>query len=74
MGAKLLIRTSCAVLKINPFEICKNACFPWQPIAVRGLMCAYNITHISAVTYPRLLNIVPNKRLDIYNLTTRVNK
>ena len=31
----------------------------------RELGCTYKLTHISAATHPRLLNIVSNKRLDI---------
>ena len=30
----------------------------------KGGGSAYKITHISAVTYPRLLNLIPNQSLD----------
>ena len=44
------------------FGLCEIAWFPCQPIAnlSRGGGSAYKITHISAVTYPRLLNLIPN--------------
>ena len=49
------------VLKIIWYGLCENAWFPWQPIAdLRMGVCLYKIPHISAVTYPRLLNLNPN--------------
>ena len=50
------------VLKKNWFGLCEIAWFLWQLIANlrRGGGSAYKITHISAVTYPRLLNLIPN--------------
>ena len=49
------------VLKKNWFGLGEIAWFLWQHIAnlIRG-GSAYKITHISAVTYPRLLNLIPN--------------
>ena len=41
------------------------AWFLWQPIANLRRGSAYIITHISAVTYPRLLNLIQNQSLDI---------
>ena len=37
----------------------ENACFPWQSIADFRMGNAYKSTHISAVTYLRLLNLIP---------------
>ena len=36
---------------------------------------AYKITHISAVTFPRLLNLVPNRSLDtgLLSISTHIN-
>ena len=47
------------VLK-NWFGLCEMAWFLWQPIANLRMGSAYKITHISAVTYPRLLKLIPN--------------
>ena len=47
------------------FGLCEIAWFLCQPIANFRRGSAYKITHISAVTYPRLLNLIPNKSLDI---------
>ena len=64
MGAKLFIGTpwmrNGGVLKKIWFGLCENAWFPWQPIADLRWGYAYKSTHISAVTYPRLLNLIPN--------------
>ena len=46
------------------FGLCENAWFLWQHIANSKKGSAYKITHISAVTYPRLLNLKPNESLD----------
>ena len=42
------------------FGLCEIAWFLCQPIANLRRGSAYKITHISAVTYPRLLNLIPN--------------
>ena len=42
------------------FGLCEMAWFLWQPIANLKRGSAYKFTHISAVTYPRLLNLIPN--------------
>ena len=42
------------------FRLFEIACFPWQPIANLRRGSAYKITHISAVTYHILLNLIPN--------------
>ena len=47
------------------YGLYENAWFPWQPIADLRMGYAYKSTHISAVTYPRLLNLIPNLSLDI---------
>ena len=66
MGAKLIIGTPWmrneGVLKKKNiwFGLCEIAWFLWQPIANLRRGSAYKITHISAVTYPRLLNLIPN--------------
>ena len=64
MGAKLFIGTPLmrneGVLKKNWFRLGVKAWFLWQPIANLRRGSAYKITHISAVTYPRLLNLIPN--------------
>ena len=64
MGAKLFIGTPWmgneGVLKKNWFGLCEIAWFLCQPIANLRRGSAYKITHISAVTYPRLLNLIPN--------------
>ena len=41
------------------FGLCESAWFLCQPIANLRRGSAYKITHISAVTYPRLLNLIP---------------
>ena len=51
--------------KIFWFGLCEIAWFLWQPVANLKGGSAYKITHISAVTYPRLLNLIPNWSLDI---------
>ena len=48
------------VLKKNGFGLCEMAWFLWQPIANLRRGSAYKITHISAVTYPRLLIFIQN--------------
>ena len=67
MCAKLFIGTPWmgneGVFKKKWFGLCEIAWFLWQLIAnLRrgGGGSAYKITHISAVTYPRLLNLIPN--------------
>ena len=45
--------------------LCENAWIPWQPIADLRMRVCHKSTHISAVTYPRLLNLIPNYSLDI---------
>ena len=52
-------------LKTFWFGLCEIAWFLCQPIANLRRGSAYKITHISAVTYPRLLNLIPNQSLDI---------
>ena len=63
MGAKLFIGTpgmrNDGVLKIGIGYV-KNAWFPWQPIADLRMRYSYKSTHISAVTNPRLQNLIPN--------------
>ena len=65
MGAKLVIGTPWmgneGVLKKLWFGLCEIARFLWQPIANLRRGSAYKITHISAVTYPRLLNLIQIK-------------
>ena len=52
--------------RINLFGLCENAWLPWQPsMQFSRVGCIYKINHILAATYHRLLNLVPNKRLDI---------
>ena len=48
--------------KILPYELCEIAGFPWQRI-MRFLRMG--ITHISAATHPKLLNMVPTDNYDI---------
>ena len=64
MGAKLFIGTPWmgneGVLKKNWFGLCKIAWFLWQPIANLRRGSVLKFTHISVVTYPRLLNLIPN--------------
>ena len=65
MGAKLFIGTPWmgneGVLKKFWFGLCEIAWFLCQPLAnLRRGGSAYKITHTSAVTYPRLLNLIPN--------------
>ena len=64
MGAKLFIGNPWmgneGVLKKNLVWLCEIAWFQWQPIANLRGGSAYKITHISAVTYPRLQNLIPN--------------
>ena len=45
--------------------LCENAWFPWQSIMLFSRMgCTYKVNHMSAATEPRLLNLVPDSRLD----------
>ena len=61
MGAQLFIRCETMTSsKINLFGLCENAWFLWQPIADSRMGWAYKITYISAVSYPRQLDVVPN--------------
>ena len=64
MGAKLFIGTPLmrneGVQKKIWFGLCEIAWFLWQPIANLRRGSAYKIIHISAVTYPRLLKLIPN--------------
>ena len=63
MGVKLLIGTPCMQNEVDLkkwYGLFENAWFPWQPIANLRMGFAYKITHISAITYPRLLNLIPN--------------
>ena len=46
--------------KKNLFGLCVIAWFLWQPIANLRRGICLQITHISAVTNPRLLNLIPN--------------
>ena len=48
------------VLKKNWFGLCEIAWFLWQPIANLRRGSAYKTNHISAVTNPRLLNLILN--------------
>ena len=64
MGAKLFIGTPSmrneVVLK-DWYGLCENAWFPWQPIAdLRMGGGGYAYKSISVVTYPKLLNVIPN--------------
>ena len=53
------------VLKKNWYGLCENAWFPWQPIAdLRMGVCLQKYSYLS-VTYPRQLNLLSNKSLDI---------
>ena len=51
-------------IKINLSGLCENVWFPWQPLMPflngGGGGGAFKITHISAATNPRLLNMVSN--------------
>ena len=63
MGAKLFIGTPEYEMKLSKkiwYWLCENAWFSWQPMAILRMGFAYKITQISAVTYPRLLNLIPN--------------
>ena len=42
------------------FQLCEIAWFLCRPIANLRRGSVYKITHISAVTYPRPLNLIPN--------------
>ena len=53
------------VLKNIWYGLCEIAWFLWQYIANLRRGSSYKITRVSAVTYPRLLNLIPNKSLDI---------
>ena len=47
--------------KINLFGLCENAWLPWQSLMLFLRMRVYlKINQILAVTYHRLLNLVPN--------------
>ena len=48
------------VLKIFAMGYVKIHGFHGNPLWIREWGYAYKITHISAVTYPRLLNLKPN--------------
>ena len=52
-------------LKQNRFGLCENAWFPWQHITDLRIGVCLKSTHISAVTYPILLNLIPNQSLDV---------
>ena len=70
MGAKLFIGTPECEMKVSSskeiwYGLCEITSFLWQPIANLRRGSAYKIIHISAVTYPRLLNLIPNKSLDM---------
>ena len=64
MGAKSFIGPPECETKVSSkkiwFGLCEIAWFLWQPIANLRRGSAYKITPISAVTYPRLLNLIPN--------------
>ena len=63
MGAKLFMgipeMRNEGVLK-KWYGLCENAWFPWRPKADLRMGYAYKSTHISDVTYSRLLNLLPN--------------
>ena len=75
MGAKLFIGTPGWETKVSLKKfwlgLCEIAWFLCQPIANLRRGSAYKITHISAVTYPRLLNLIPNQSLDICLISPR---
>ena len=59
MGAKLFIaKRRCP--KKSCYGLCEHAWFLWQPKADFRMGYACKNTHVSAVTYLKLLNLIPN--------------
>ena len=55
-GTIYMLNNMIITVKINTFESCKIAWFPWQPIMQFLRMGAYlQNTHIKADTHPRIL-------------------